>query len=176
MSRRELPAWKKPITVVAESVRRASARSSRTVLSVPCVLPREASVTQFTPPSTLIATPVPDGMIFRPPTVGVWKAGGSALASWAGSVRYLNSSVPRVWPARSTVHARRLFVHVSVALESSTATRSPAAGSRPIVSNSCCSKGFPGIQRIRPLPAAEIAPPTLSTTFTSSTFAGAEGA
>ena len=52
--------------------------------------------------------------------------------------------------------------------ESSSKMFVPAGASKP------ASVGSMG--RIRPLPAAASAPPTPSTTFTSSTFAGAEGA
>ena len=52
--------------------------------------------------------------------------------------------------------------------ESSSAMFVPAGASKPA--------GVGSMNRSRPLPAAESAPPTPSTTFTSSTFAGAESA
>ena len=73
-----LPAWKKPITVVVVNVTPLSARSRRTLLHSPCVLPRDAIVVQVTPLSTLMATPSPEGSTFRPPTVGVVNVTGRA--------------------------------------------------------------------------------------------------
>ena len=72
------PAWKKPITVVAEKVTPLAARSRRTLLHFPRVLPRSAIVFHVAPLSTLIATPSPDGKTFEPLPVGVENVGGRA--------------------------------------------------------------------------------------------------
>ena len=70
------PAWKKPITVVVVKVTPLAARSRRTLLHSPCVLPRAAIVLQVTPLSALMATPSPEGSTFRPLTVGVVNVAG----------------------------------------------------------------------------------------------------